>query len=203
LAVSISVRECIFDILEIYFITLDTSSMSLILSELRLYVCNEFISVLPSHRVRHWFYRKIMQFDLHPQCSVFMHCNFDCAGGLEVGEYTVIHPKCRIDSRGGLRIGRRVAISRDVIILTADHIVDSLNFEGRTRQVIIEDYVWIGTRAMVLPGVKIGEGAVVAAGAVVTKDVEEYTIVGGIPAKALGKRSRGLTYGGLYTRLFQ
>jgi acetyltransferase-like isoleucine patch superfamily enzyme len=177
--------------------------MSLILSELRLYICNEIVSALPSHRIRHWFYSKVMKFALHPHCSVFMHCSFDCAAGLVVGEYTVIHSKCRLDSRGGLFIGSRVSISQDVIVLTADHIVNSENFEGRTRQVVIEDYAWIGTRATILPGVRIGKGAVVAAGAVVIKDVDDYSIVGGVPAKLIGTRSHNLNYGEVYTRLFQ
>ena len=59
---------------------------------------------------------------------------------------------------------------------------------------MIEDYVWVATRATVLPGVTIGEGAVVAAGAVVTKDVEPYTIVGGVPARSIGVRNRALSY---------
>ena len=58
----------------------------------------------------------------------------------------------------------------------------------------IDDYAWIGSRATVLPGVKIGKGAVVAAGAVVTKDVTPYLVVGGVPARPLGTRSTDLRY---------
>jgi maltose O-acetyltransferase len=60
--------------------------------------------------------------------------------------------------------------------------------------IVIKDYVWVSSRASVLPGITIGEGAVVAAHAVVTKDVEPYTIVGGVPAKKIGERRRDLRY---------
>jgi maltose O-acetyltransferase len=60
--------------------------------------------------------------------------------------------------------------------------------------VVIGDRVWIGLRALVLGGVTIGEGAIVAAGAVVTKDVAPYTIVAGVPAVSVGERTRGLRY---------
>ncbi|MEJ6981989.1 acyltransferase [Pedobacter sp. P351] len=132
-----------------------------------------------------------------------MHCTFDCAEGLKIGKYSVLHPNCRIDPRGGILIGERVAISQEVIILTADHLMNSSTFEGRERKVVIEDYAWIGTRATILPGVTIGKGAVVAAGAVVTKDVMDYSIVAGVPAKVIGQRSRDLDFGGVYSRLFQ
>jgi acetyltransferase-like isoleucine patch superfamily enzyme len=69
-----------------------------------------------------------------------------------------------------------------------------MNFRMKSSPVIIDDYVWVGINATVLQGVRIGEGAVVAAGAVVTKNVEPYTIVGGIPAKQIGVRTKNLDY---------
>lgn len=174
-----------------------------LLSELRLYICNEVISGIPSRRIRYWYYKNIMNFSIDIKCSVFMNCTFDCAGGLTIGKYTVIHSKCRLDPRGKLTIGESVGVSQDVVILTADHSMNSPIFESRHRQVIIEDYVWIGTRATILPGVRIGKGAVVAAGAVVTKDVDEFTMVGGVPARVIGKRQKNLIYGEYYSRLFQ
>jgi maltose O-acetyltransferase len=144
-----------------------------------------------------------MKFDIDPETSVFMHCTFDSAKGLTIGKYSVIHQNCRLDPRGGIVIGESVGISQEVIILTADHIMNSETFESRERQVTIEDYAWIGTRATILPGVKIGKGGVVAAGSVVTKDVLDYTIVAGVPAKKIGERSTTLRYGEPYSRLFQ
>ena len=81
-----------------------------------------------------------------------------------------------------------------VWIWTMQHKVNDPDFGGESAPVIIGDYAWISCRTVLLPGVRVGEGAVVAAGAVVTKDVEPYAIVGGVPAKKIGERSQGLRY---------
>lgn len=177
--------------------------MKRVLSELRLYLCNEVVSGLPSRRLRHLFYKRVMKFRLHPQSSLFMHCTFDCAEGLSVGKFSIIHAGCRIDPRGGVRIGNRVQVSQQAMIITADHLMNSPVFESRQRPVVVEDYAWIGPRAIILPGVTVGRGAVVAAGAVVNKNVEPYTMVGGVPAKVIGERNTELSYGDHYSRLFQ
>ena len=78
--------------------------------------------------------------------------------------------------------------------MTGGHDVQHRNFPGIYEKIKIEDYAWLGVNCVVLKGITIGKGAVVAAGAVVTKDVPEYTIVGGIPAKPIGKRTKDLDY---------
>lgn len=78
--------------------------------------------------------------------------------------------------------------------MSGGHKVDSTTFEGEHLPIKIKDYVWIGVNAVVLKGVSIGEGAVIAAGAVVTKDVEPYAIVGGVPAIVIGRRNHDLNY---------
>jgi acetyltransferase-like isoleucine patch superfamily enzyme len=173
------------------------------LSELRLYFCNEWVGKIPSHRIRLWFYRRVMKFDSKQQSCILMHCTFDAAKGLTVGKDSVINSRCRLDTRGGITIGNKVSISQEVIILTADHDVESTDFAGRNRQVVIEDFVWIGTRAIILPGVVVGRGAVVAAGAVVSKNVEPFTVVAGVPAQFIKKRRRDINYIVNYHRLFQ
>ena len=87
-----------------------------------------------------------------------------------------------------IEIGNDVCISESVSILTGTHDVTSVNFNLVTKPIKVCDKVWIATGAMILPGVTIGEGAVIAAGAVVTKDVEPWTVVGGNPAKFIKKR---------------
>jgi len=173
------------------------------LSELRIYICNRWISRIPSHTLRLFFYRYVMKYNIGKNTAIFLDCTFDCKGNFLIGQNSVINGKCRLDNKCSITIGENVSISQEVMILTADHEIDSADFKGRLLPVIIEDYVWIGTRAMILPGCKIGKGAVVAAGAVVTKDVEPYTVVAGIPAKMIKMRSHDLTYKVLYRRLFQ
>lgn len=87
--------------------------------------------------------------------------------------------------------------------MTAEHDIDDPYFVGTEAPVHIGDYAWISSRATILPGVRIGNGAVVAAGAVVTKDVPDYTVVGGVPAKLIGVRNNQLKYEIDYFRLFQ
>ncbi len=144
-----------------------------------------------------------MGFSIGKGSSIYMNCRFDSAKGLEMGTDSVINGGCRIDTRGNVKIGSNVSISEDVIILTADH--DELFdiAQPRDKMVILHDYVWIGTRAMILPGTVIAFGAVVAASATVTKDVATCNVVAGIPAKFIKMRANNFDYSGKYRRLFQ
>src|ERR1035437_9508153 len=173
------------------------------LGDLRLYLCNHVVANIPSRCLRMLFYRRIMGFTLGKQTSIFLKCRFDCAKNLAIGSPSVINQGCRLDSRGGLRIGNNVSISEEVCILTADHDPKTSDFRGRPRPVVIEDYVFIGTRAMILPGVTVHRGAIVAAGAVVSRDVQALGIVGGIPARSIGTRNPVLSYTTEYTRFLQ
>lgn len=169
--------------------------------DIRLYFANHIISHVPFHFVRLYFYRTILKAKIDAGSSVFMGTWFDTVGGLSIGRNSTVNQQCRLDSRGGLKIGSNVSISAQVYILTADHDLQSAHFDGRKSKVRVADYVFIGTRATILPGVSIGEGAVVAAGAVVTRDVPPYTMVAGIPAKQVGIRRRELVYKVNYRRL--
>ena len=113
---------------------------------------------------------------------------------LELGSYVAIDDAVNLYSPAKITIGTKVAISREAFICTASHDITKPNRPLVTAPITICDGVWIGARAIVLPGVTIGEGAVVAAGAVVTKDVAPYAIVGGVPAKTIGERNRQLDY---------
>jgi len=144
-----------------------------------------------------------MGFEIGKGTTIFMNCKFDAAKGLIIGNHSVINANCRLDTRGGLEISNNVSISEHVIILSADHDMDSKNFEGRTKKITISEYVWIGTRATILPGVNLGEGAVIAAGALITKSIDAFSVVGGIPAKVIKKRQPNINYTLNYKRLFQ
>ena len=95
---------------------------------------------------------------------------------------------------GGVKIGNNVCIASYVKLITGSHNINSPEFEAVFSPIVIEDYAWICTGATIIQGVRIGEGAVVAAGAVVTHNVKPYTVVGGVPAKEITTRSRDLEY---------
>lgn len=113
---------------------------------------------------------------------------------LSIGAHSIVGRGCVLDARGGITIGRSVNIGSDTILQTAKHLVDSPSFEDAYGEIRIEDHAWLALRATVIAGVTIGEGAVVAAGAVVTRDVAPHTIVGGVPAVPIGQRPRDLDY---------
>jgi acetyltransferase-like isoleucine patch superfamily enzyme len=170
------------------------------LSELRLYVCNHVVARIPSHFIRLAFYRHVMRFLLENGVAIHLGARFDCAGGLKIGRDSVVNENCRLDTRGGITIGKSVVIAAETIILTADHDLNTPDFRGRTRPVVIDEYVFIGTRAMILPGVSLCRGAAVAAGAVVSRNVSALNIVAGIPARSIGTRKCEMTYPTNYSR---
>lgn len=111
---------------------------------------------------------------------------------ISVGDNSGIGINCLVGDHA--TIGNNVMMGPDVIILTRNHKYEREDIPmrkqgySRVEPVIIEDDVWIGTRAIILPGVRIGQGAIIAAGAVVTKDVSAYTVVGGNPAAEIKNR---------------
>lgn len=113
---------------------------------------------------------------------------------LKIGDNTIINRGCVLDRRGTLQIGCNVNISPNVSIYTAGHKINDDFFNGYKEGVVIEDFVWLGTGAMVMPGVKIGKGAVVLPGSVVVNDVLPMQIVGGAPAQIYGERKSALKY---------
>lgn len=119
---------------------------------------------------------------------------FTNLNNIKLGEYSHINRGCVIIARRKVKIGNSVSISHNVNIITSGHDIKSPSFIGVYKPITISDYVWIGIGCTILQGVTIGEGAVVCAGAVVTKDVEPYDIVAGVPAKLIGKRTDKLDY---------
>ncbi|MBN2145988.1 MAG: acyltransferase [Anaerolineales bacterium] len=113
---------------------------------------------------------------------------------MHIGKNTSIGHHAILDGRNGLTIGENVNLSTGVWIWTLQHDPQSPDFATQGGPVVIEDYAWVSCRAIILPGVKVGRGAVVAAGAVVTKDVPSYAIVGGVPAKVISQRTQDLRY---------
>lgn len=155
------------------------------------YGYNGWIGRIPSRTVRE-AYLKFWLGKLGRFSGVQMGCQFLNGRRVVLGERNVINHGCLLDGRKFfIRTGKNVAIGPAATILTLGHDPRSATFADRGGDVIIGDYVWIGYGALVLPGVTIGEGAVVGAGSVVTKDVEAYSIVAGNPARPVGRRSLG------------
>lgn len=115
-------------------------------------------------------------------------------GRIRIGSGTVVNRGVILDGRFPLTIGENASISIQTLILTLEHDLAAPDFRAVGAPVRIGDRVFIGARAIILPGISIGEGAAVAAGAIVTKDIEPYTIVAGVPAKIIGTRPKNLTY---------
>jgi putative colanic acid biosynthesis acetyltransferase WcaF len=113
---------------------------------------------------------------------------------LDLGERVHVGFRVVLDARGGLRIADDVLISSDAQLITANHDPDSAAFERRVAPIVLEHHTWVATRAMVLAGVTVHEGGVVAAGGVAVRDVPPRTIVGGVPARPIRARRGDLTY---------
>lgn len=108
----------------------------------------------------------------------------DCGLNISIGERTFINMGCTFQDWGGIEIGNDCLIGHNCTICTVNHsVAPETRGDIVCRPVKIGDKVWIGANVTLLPGVCIGEGAIIAAGAVVNKNVEPFTIVGGVPAK--------------------
>ena len=165
------------------------------------YLYNAFLTHIPSYALRGFYLRRILRIRMGRGVAVHMGC-FITGRDISIGDHSVINRRVHLDGRKPLRIGRNVSISPECYFVTLDHRTDSPDFETVEGPVSVGDYAWIGARAMILPGVELGEGAVVGAGAVVTRPVAPFAIVAGVPAKPIGERARGLRYTLDYFPLF-
>jgi len=144
-----------------------------------------------SKKIRNILCRVVIK-GAHPTIFVERGADFGGGGNLIVKEYGCIGENARFMGEGKIIIGKHAMLGPDVIILTSDHKLKKDGFEKGyvSKDVEIGDYAWIGARAIILKGVKIGNYAVVGAGAVVTKDIPEYAIAAGNPAKVIKYRDK-------------
>lgn len=150
---------------------------------------------MPGWRFGYWLRRKLASY-------IFDHCGknvlikhgayFGDGRGIRVGDNSQIGHNARLDH--GITIGENVLMGPDIVMMTISHAFDDLsrpiNQQGalERRPIVIGNDVWIGTRVVILPGVNIGDGAVIGAGSVVSKDVPSGTVFAGVPAKFIRKR---------------
>ncbi len=154
----------------------------------------KYVGYIPSHHFRRFCYR-ISGMTIGKGSTLHMGAVFYKINNISLGRDTIMGENAVLDGRAKLDIGDHVDIASEVMIYNAQHDTNDPSFKAIEEPVKIDDYVFIGPRAIILPGVTIGRGAVVAAGAVVTKDVPPYKIVGGVPAKEIGEReNKDLNY---------
>jgi len=162
-----------------------------------------WVGHIPCHGTRKLFYR-LAGVKIGKGSTIHMWASFFQPKNISIGEDTIVGDHIFLDGRSKLTIGNHVDIASSVMVYNSEHDLSKEDFSAIEEPVEIEDYVFIGPRAIILPGVKVGRGAVIAAGAVVTTSVPEFTIVGGVPAKPIGERKdRNPHYRLGRARLFQ
>jgi acetyltransferase-like isoleucine patch superfamily enzyme len=143
--------------------------------------------------LRHWFLRRYCGLVLGEGSTIAAGC-FITGYHVRIGAHSVINRGTYLDGRAALSIGDNVNISHQVLLQTLTHDPRSPDLAVLQKPVAINDHVWIGARAIICPGVTVGEGGVVGAGAVVTRDVPPWTIVAGNPARPIGERPHEIRY---------
>lgn len=135
-------------------------------------------------------FAKLTNTELNETLNVIPPFNTDFGKNIHIGQRVFINSGCKMQDQGGIYIGNDVLIGHNACLLTLNHEMEPENrADMHPKPIHIEDKAWLGSNVTVLPGVTIGEGAIVAAGAVVTKDVDSNTIVGGVPAKIIKRIS--------------
>ena len=168
--------------------------------DLQLYILY-LVGHIPSHLIRKFFYTLA---GVKLRGTLHMWARFYDPTHISIGRDSIVGDHAFLDGRAAIKIGEHTDIASEVMIYNSEHNLESEEFAATLAPVEIGDYVFIGPRAIILPGVTIGRGAVVAAGAVVTKDVPDFAIVGGVPAKIIGERpNKNPTYNLGRARLFQ
>lgn len=156
-----------------------------------------WVGQIHSHHLRMFFYRHVYRMDIAPKVIIYSGAEIRNPANVHIGAGSVIGNDAILDGRAGIFIGENVNLSSGVQIWTLQHDYRDPQFRCNPEHygpVHIGDRAWLGPRTLLLHDVTIGEGSVVAAGAVVTKDTPPYSLVGGVPAKIIGERPQNLTY---------
>jgi len=151
------------------------------------------LAQVPSRSMRRWGYRAIGM-DLHDTAIIHRGLELRSPRNIEIGPGCIVGFDSILDGRNGIVMGASVNLSSQVAIWTMQHDYQDPDFGVKGGAVEVCDRAWLSFRSTILPGVTIGEGAVVAAGAVVTADVPPFVVVGGVPARIIGERTRDLHY---------
>ncbi len=157
------------------------------------YLTNHIINHIPSHSIRLFWYRHSMGMRIGARSQILLGCKFlgDAISQIEIGCDSVLGYGVTINAAAPIQIGDHVLIAAGTEIHTADHDCQDPEFSVRKAGVTIRSQSYIASRALILKGVTLDRGAVVAAGAVVFQDVKAWTIVAGNPARSVGNRVEG------------
>ncbi|WP_294636788.1 acyltransferase [uncultured Aquabacterium sp.] len=156
-------------------------------------VYNILINKIPSHNIR-LVWLRLGGAKIGKGSTIWRNTEVIGIESLTIGDDSCIGWHCQIDARSGLVIGNHVTIASHVLIVAGGHDLEAPEFWSVSAPVRIDDWAWITSRAIILPGAHIGEGAVVSANTTVGKKVEPYAIVAGQGGKTVGQRVRGLNY---------
>ncbi len=150
----------------------------------------------PSNRIRTATLKYVFGMEIEKGVLIHSHFEIRHPWNISIGKGTVIGDYAYLDGRKGIEIGDNVNISSHASIWTMQHDVNDPYFRCNNKigKVIIKNRVWISSNTTILPNTKIDEGAVIAAGGVVNKNCEKYSIYGGVPAKKISQRNFNLKY---------
>ena len=148
---------------------------------------NMAVSGVPFHAVRQ-AYLRACGMKIGKKVALMRGATIVRPERISIGDHCIIGFECFLGGEAGIQIGNNVNIASYSILLGGYHDIDDPTFASVLNPVIIEDYAWLASRVTVAGGVRIGRGAVVAAGAVVTRDVPPYHVVGGVPARKIKER---------------
>ena len=155
---------------------------------------NYVVTYVPFPRLRHFQLRRMYFIKIGEGSYLHMGVQYKRPRSIEIGRNSVINPGVLLDGRISLKIGDNVDIGEQVSFYCGGHDVQSPDYRAFMEPTTVGNRACIYARAMIIRGVNIGEGAVLAAGSIVTKDIPEYTIWAGVPAKKIGERTRDLRY---------
>lgn len=181
------------------FYSLKYRSARVIINKVDLYLyglCRYYsilIGRLPSQRIRNFLMRKCLCMDISPRAVLYGGFEIRTPWKIHIGE-SVIGVGALLDGRNGISIADRVCLAQNVKIFTVQHDVNDPHFAAWGQGVTLNEYSWISSGTTILPGITVGEGAVLASGAVATKNLEPYGVYAGIPAKKTSERNHTLNY---------
>lgn len=154
------------------------------------YVFNYWVTYFPVYFFRLCYIKYLMQIDVGRNSFIHMGCLF--YDGVSIGKNSVIGRSCHL--LGHIFIGDNVSVTAQTYIFSSSHYKDSPTFEAFTKPVVISDRAWIGARAVITPGITVGVGAVLGANSTATRDIPDYEVHAGSPARKIGQRTRDLSY---------